>query len=143
MNFTDDSSIEPFLKDFEAQYIAQQEAEHPDADATFNYGWALIRSKPVQNVVKGRKLMQDLLSRGYNKTDCLYYVAMADYKLDNALEARKNLETILRVDPECRPAKILLQSVDDKISKDGWVGVGLAGLGIAAVAGVLSAISRK
>jgi len=36
-----------------------------------------------------------------------------------------------------------LQSVDDKISKDGWVGVGLAGLGIAAVAGVLSAITRK
>mmetsp|Transcript_32578 Transcript_32578/g.127797 ORF Transcript_32578/g.127797 Transcript_32578/m.127797 type:complete len:116 (-) Transcript_32578:1865-2212(-) len=85
MNFTEDSSIEPFLKDFEAQYIAQQEAEHPDADATFNYGWALIRSKPTENVVKGRKMMQDLLSRGYSKTDCLYYIAMADYKLDNAL----------------------------------------------------------
>mmetsp|Transcript_7812 Transcript_7812/g.11590 ORF Transcript_7812/g.11590 Transcript_7812/m.11590 type:complete len:88 (-) Transcript_7812:1417-1680(-) len=87
--------------------------------------------------------MQDLLLTGYSRIDCLYYIAMADYKLDNALEARKNLESILRVDPNCRPAKILLQSVDDKISKDGWVGVGLAGLGIAAVAGVLSAFARK
>jgi len=46
----------------------------------------------------------------------------------------------LRRDPDCQQARTLLDAVDDKINKDGLVGIGFMGLLVAGIVGTVSSV---
>eukprot|EP00177_Eucheuma_denticulatum_P001517 GFKZ01002721.1.p1 GENE.GFKZ01002721.1~~GFKZ01002721.1.p1 ORF type:complete len:195 (+),score=23.33 GFKZ01002721.1:147-731(+) len=126
------------LDRFEEIYMKECMKSRPDPTAKFNYAWALIRSKERSNIKKGVIMMQGLLEDRYSDRDCLYYMALGYYRLDDVVSSRKCLDKLLKIAPNCRQAISLMDIVEDKITKDGVIGISIVS-GIAVVGGLLAA----
>lgn len=70
------------------------------------------------------------------RRECLYYLALGNYKLGNYAEARRYNELLLDLEPANLQAGSLKTLIDDRVQKEGMVGVAIVG-GIAVAAGVL------
>lgn len=73
------------------------------------------------------------------RRECLYYLALGNYKLGNYAEARKYNELLLDLEPANLQAGSLKTLIDDKVAKEGMVGVAIVG-GIAVAAGVVGSL---
>mmetsp|Transcript_15918 Transcript_15918/g.31987 ORF Transcript_15918/g.31987 Transcript_15918/m.31987 type:complete len:155 (-) Transcript_15918:252-716(-) len=131
------------LERFEETYVKECAKERPAPEAKFNYAWALIRSKIRSDIKKGLTMMKGLLEDRFSDRDCLYYMALGYYRLDDVLESRRCLMQLLELAPNCRQAISLLDIVEDKITRDGLIGVGIAGAAAVAVAGFFVALSKR
>lgn len=76
------------------------------------------------------------------RRECLYYLALGNYKLGNYAEARRYNELLLELEPANLQADSLKGLIDEKVAKEGLVGVAIVG-GIAVVAGVLGSFLLK
>lgn len=83
-------------------------------------------------------MMQGLLEDRYADRDCLYYMALGHYRLDDVVSSRKCLDRLLKLAPNCRQAISLMDIVEDKITKDGVIGISIVS-GLAVVGGLLAA----
>lgn len=90
------------------------------------------------NIKKGVIMMQGLLEDRYADRDCLYYMALGYYRLDDVVSSRKCLDRLLKLAPNCRQAISLMDIVEDKITKDGVIGISIVS-GLAVVGGLLAA----
>ena len=82
------------------------------------------------------RLLSDIFRNSpERRRECLYYLALGNYKLGNYAEARKYNDLLLDHEPQNLQAGSLKQLIDDKVAKDGLIGAALVG-GIAVVAGV-------
>lgn len=67
------------------------------------------------------------------RRECLYYLALGNHKLGNYGEARRYNDLLLDKEPSNLQAANLRQLIDDKVAKEGLMGVAiLSGVGIAA-----------
>lgn len=118
----------------------------------FNYAWVtsplpLFLSSyltvPSQGLVKSnnrndQQLGVRLLSEIFRlsperRRECLYYLALGNYKLGNYADARRYNDLLLDREPANLQATNLRQLIDDKVAKEGLMGVAiLSGVGIAA-----------
>ena len=92
------------------------------------------------DVRRGLDLAEELLqSRGLDEQeqrDLIYLQSVAYYKLGKMLEARRQLDELLKVSPSFRQAQTLKAAVEEQIVKEGLVGIGMASavLGLVGVA---------
>ena len=70
------------------------------------------------------------------RRECLYYLALGNYKLGNYAEARKYNDLLLDHEPANLQAGSLRGLIDDKVAKEGLVGVAIVGGLAVAAAGV-------
>lgn len=77
--------------------------------------------------------------------DLVYLQSVAYFKLGKVLEARRQLEELLKVSPNFRQAQTLKAAVEEQIVKEGLVGIGLASalLGLAGLAIGIIAAGRR
>ncbi|XWW95106.1 hypothetical protein V2A60_003057 [Cordyceps javanica] len=76
------------------------------------------------------------------RRECLYYLALGNYKLGNYGEARRYNDLLLDKEPANLQASNLRQLIDDRVAKEGLLGVAiLSGVGLAA--GVVGAFIMK
>lgn len=76
------------------------------------------------------------------RRECLYYLALGNYKLGNYGEARRYNDLLLDKEPANLQASNLRQLIDDKVAKEGLLGVAiLSGVGLAA--GIVGAFIMK
>uniref|UniRef100_A0A8H7NDI4 Mitochondrial fission 1 protein n=1 Tax=Bionectria ochroleuca TaxID=29856 RepID=A0A8H7NDI4_BIOOC len=102
-----------------AQY--EKEGEMAGVQTKFNYAWGLVKSNNRNDQQLGRR------------RECLYYLALGNYKLGNYAEARRYNELLVEKEPANLQAGNLRQLIDDKVAKEGLMGVAiLSGVGIAA-----------
>jgi fission 1 protein len=76
------------------------------------------------------------------RRECLYYLALGNYKLGNYAEARKYNELLLELEPANLQAASLKGLIDDKVAKEGMVGVAIVG-GIAVAAGIVGSLMMR
>lgn len=76
------------------------------------------------------------------RRECLYYLALGNYRLSNYGEARRYNDLLLDLEPGNLQAASLRTLIDDKVSKEGLVGVAILG-GVALVAGVIGGMVVK
>ena len=69
------------------------------------------------------------------RRECLYYLALGNYKLGNYAEARRYNDSLLELEGGNMQAQSLQQLIDDKVAKEGMVGMAIVG-GLAAAAAV-------
>lgn len=131
----------------------------------FNLGWAHVHQQVKtrrQLVEKGVALLRDLRADLVNKedggelelamaTECRYFTAYGLFLLKEWMAARDELTALIHEDADrrhmLRQARVLLALTDDRIRRDGWIGVGVTAalfgvVGAAVVGGVL-AIRRR
>lgn len=69
------------------------------------------------------------------RRECLYYLALGNYKLGNYAEARRYNDSLLELEGGNMQAQSLRQLIDDKVAKEGMMGMAIVG-GLAAAAAV-------
>lgn len=70
------------------------------------------------------------------RRECLYYLALGNYKLGNYGEARRYNDLLLDKEPMNLQAADLRRLIDDKVAKEGLMGVAIIS-GVAIAAGVV------
>ena len=73
------------------------------------------------------------------RRECLYYLALGNFKLGNYAQARKYNDLLLENEPGNLQASNLQTLIDDKVAKEGLVGVAIVS-GIAVAAGVIGGV---
>ena len=76
------------------------------------------------------------------RRECLYYLALGNFKLGNYAEARRYNDLLLEKEPGNLQAGSLRQLIDDKVAKEGLMGVAIVG-GIAVAAGIVGGLIMR
>ncbi|KAJ5468248.1 hypothetical protein N7475_006000 [Penicillium sp. IBT 31633x] len=129
------------LQVLRAQY--EKEGDYVGIQTKFNYAWGLIKSNARSEQQEGVRLLSEIF-RGApeRRRECLYYLALGNFKLGNYGEARRYNDLLLEKEPANLQAASLGSLIDDKVAKEGLVGVAIVG-GLAVVAGVVGSLVFK
>ncbi|KFY37471.1 hypothetical protein V494_04724 [Pseudogymnoascus sp. VKM F-4513 (FW-928)] len=120
------------LQVLRAQY--EKEGEYVGVQTKFNYAWGLIKSNQRSEQQTGVRLLSDIFrDSAERRRECLYYIALGNYKLGNYAEARRHNDLLLDKEPTNMQAGSLRALIDDKVAKEGLMGVAiLSGVAVAA-----------
>jgi len=128
------------LKPAELQVLRSQyekEGEHVGVQTKFNFAWGLIKSNARPEQQEGVRLLSDIFRTSpERRRECLYYLALGNYKLGNYSEARRYNDLLLEKEPANLQASSLRGLIDDKVAKEGLIGVAILS-GVAITAGVV------
>lgn len=129
------------LQVLRAQY--EKEGDYVGLQTKFNYAWGLIKSNNRQEQQEGVRLLSEIFRNSpERRRECLYYLALGNYKLGNYAEARRYNELLLDLEPANLQAGSLKSLIDDRVAKEGLVGVAIVG-GIAVAAGIVGSLLFK
>ncbi|OCL13047.1 mitochondria fission 1 protein [Glonium stellatum] len=129
------------LQVLRAQY--EKEGDYVGLQTKFNYAWGLIKSNNRQEQQEGVRLLSEIFRNSpERRRECLYYLALGNYKLGNYAEARRYNELLLDLEPANLQAGSLKSLIDDRVAKEGLVGVAIVG-GIAVAAGIVGSMLFK
>lgn len=76
------------------------------------------------------------------RRECLYYLALGNYKLGNYAEARRYNDLLLDKEPGNLQSQSLRTLIEDKVSKEGMMGLAIAG-GLAVAAGIVGGMLMR
>ncbi|KAK7207065.1 mitochondria fission 1 protein [Myxozyma melibiosi] len=103
----------------------------------FNYAWGLVKSNRREEQALGVRLLTEIFRDApERRRECLYYLALGNFKLGNHVEAKRYNDLLLDREPNNMQARSLNKLIDDKVAKDGLVGLAIIG-GAVAVGSVL------
>jgi len=119
------------LQKFEQKYNEHSVRGSVPKQVQFEYAWCLVRSGESSDVRKGVVLLEDIYSKGSEeeKRDYIYYLALGYTKLKDYQKAKKFIDAILYKEPNNGQALELKALVDQKLVKDGLLGMALVGGG--------------
>ncbi|RDA95250.1 hypothetical protein CP533_1880 [Ophiocordyceps camponoti-saundersi (nom. inval.)] len=120
-----------------AQY--EKEGEMVGVQTKFNYAWGLVKSSTRTDQQLGVRLLSDIFRLSpERRRECLYYLALGNYKLGNYSEARRYNDLLLDKEPANLQASDLRQLIDNRVAREGLMGVAIVS-GVSIAAGVLGA----
>lgn len=103
----------------------------------------LIKSNLRPEQQEGVRLLSDIFRTSpERRRECLYYLALGNYKLGNYAEARRYNDLLLDKEPANLQASSLRSLIDDKVAKEGLMGVAILS-GVALAAGVVGSMIFK
>ncbi|RUS14926.1 putative mitochondrial membrane fission protein [Jimgerdemannia flammicorona] len=130
------------LSDGELEVLKKQyarEGEYVTVQTKFNYAWGLVKSRRSAETTDGVRLLTEIYTESpERRRECLYYLAVGNYKLANYTDARKYNEQLLALEPKNSQALALRRLIEDKVSREGVIGMAIV-TGIAAIGGVIIA----
>ncbi len=106
-----------------------------------------MKSSTRNEQQEGVRLLSEIFRNApERRRECLYYLALGNFKLGNYAEARRYNDLLMDREPANLQAGSLRGLIDDKVAKDGLMGVAiLSGVAIAAgvVGGMLLRSSKR
>ncbi|KAI0460949.1 hypothetical protein LJB42_001278 [Komagataella kurtzmanii] len=123
----------------------QVEAEQPNptTQSSFNYAWGLVKSDDVEDNRNGINILVSIFTNvPQRRRECLYYLSLGCLKLNELENAKRYVDGILAHEPDNYQALQLKQVIENKISRDGLVGIALFGGAVAIGAAALSTMFR-
>src|ERR1700681_586007 len=103
----------------------------------------LIKSNGRHDQQEGVRLLSDIFRTSpERRRECLYYLALGNYKLGNYAEARRYNDLLLDKEPANLQAASLRGLIDDKVAREGLMGVAILS-GVAIAAGVVGGMIFK
>ncbi|XP_042490964.1 mitochondrial fission 1 protein A-like [Macadamia integrifolia] len=124
-------------------------AEHM-SESIMRLSWALVHSRQPEDIQRGIAMLEASLA-GSNtppqKREKLYLLAVGYYRSGDYSRSRQLVERCLEIAPDWRQALTLKKAIEDRISKDGVIGIGIAATAVGAVGlvagGIATALARK
>jgi len=103
----------------------------------------LIKSNTRNDQQEGVRLLSEIFRTSpERRRECLYYLALGNYKLGNYAEARRYNDLLLDKEPNNLQAGSLRSLIEDKVAKEGLMGVAILG-GVAVAAGIVGGMIFK
>lgn len=107
------------------------------------FSQGLIKSASRNDQQEGVRLLSEITRTApERRRECLYYLALGNYKLGNYAEARRYNDILLDHEPANMQAGSLRGLIDDKVAREGMVGVAIVG-GLAVAAGIVGGMLFK
>ncbi|KAL1874550.1 Mitochondrial fission 1 protein [Diaporthe australafricana] len=126
------------LQVLRAQY--EKEGEMVGVQTKFNYAWGLVKSNKRDDQQLGVMLLSEIFRTSpERRRECLFYLALGNFKLGNYAEARRYNDLLLQKEPNNMQANDLSALIDDKVAKEGLMGVAIVS-GLAVAAGVVGGV---
>ncbi|CAF1569004.1 unnamed protein product [Rotaria sp. Silwood1] len=124
-------------------YEKAKEANQVTDQNKFSYAYCLVRSKVKVDIRYGLQLLKELYDstrKDDAKRDYLFYLALGNARLHEYETALKFLDAILHVQPNNFQAKNLRDEITQRMTREGYIGVGIAvGAGALLVGGLTAA----
>ncbi|KAH9299600.1 hypothetical protein KI387_031282, partial [Taxus chinensis] len=123
-------------------------AENSDkSESIMRLSWALVHSRQAVDVQRGIAMLEVALDNGggpLQRREILYLLAVGHFRAGDYSRSRRYIDQALQIAPDFRQALTLKKLIEDKITKDGVIGIGLAATAVGIVAGSLvAALARK
>ncbi|KAI3450024.1 hypothetical protein Pfo_006689 [Paulownia fortunei] len=112
------------------------------SECIMRLSWALVHSKRPDDVQRGIAMLEASLagsSSPLKVREKLYLLAVGYYRNGDYTRSRQLVERCLEIAPDWRQALTLKKSIEDKITKDGVIGIGIAATAVGLVAGGIAA----
>jgi len=121
------------------QYEKELESPYVSVQTKFNLAWGLVKSPRREDQLEGVKLLQEIYrAEPARRRECLYYLALGHYKMGNYDDAKKFNTLLLEKEPTNLQAQSLDGLIQERITKEGYIGMAIAG-GVAALGTLLVA----
>ncbi|XP_010525488.1 PREDICTED: mitochondrial fission 1 protein A-like [Tarenaya hassleriana] len=109
--------------------------------------WALVHSRQAEDVQRGIAMLEASLANSsppLQDREKLYLLAVGYYRTGDYSRSRQLAERCLEIQPDWRQALVLKKTVEDKIAKDGVIGIGITATAVGLIAGgIAAALARK
>uniref|UniRef100_A0A5B7CB43 Mitochondrial fission 1 protein n=1 Tax=Davidia involucrata TaxID=16924 RepID=A0A5B7CB43_DAVIN len=116
-------------------------------ESIMRLSWALVHSRQAEDVQRGLAMLKASLANSSSplqKREKLYLLAVGYYRSGEYLRSRQLAEQCLEIAPDWRQALTLKKTVEDRITKDGVIGVGITATVVGLIAGgIAAALVRK
>ena len=128
------------------------EASNVDSDERKNesimrLSWALVHSKQQEDIQRGIAMLETSLGNDkspLHQREKLYLLAVGYYRSNDYARSRLLLEQCLEIAPDWRQALSLKKTVEERIAKDGVIGIGITATAVGLIVGGLAAaLARK
>ncbi|KAK9324258.1 hypothetical protein V1517DRAFT_318176 [Lipomyces orientalis] len=124
------------------QYV--KEEPFVSIQTKFNYAWGLIKSPRRDEQQLGVRLLTEIFRDApERRRECLYYLALGNYKLGNYVEARRYNDLLMDREPNNLQARSLNKLIDDRVAKEGLVGLAIIGGAVAAGGIILGTLLKR
>ncbi|KAK9462252.1 uncharacterized protein V1516DRAFT_663960 [Lipomyces oligophaga] len=124
------------------QYI--KEEPFVSIQTKFNYAWGLVKSERREEQSLGVRFLREIFRDApERRRECLYYLALGNFKLGDFVEAKRYNDLLLQREPNNLQARSLNKLIDDKVARDGLVGLAIVGGAVAAGSILLGTLLRS
>ncbi|GAB4855996.1 Mitochondrial fission 1 protein A [Ancistrocladus abbreviatus] len=117
------------------------------SECMMRLSWALVHSRQPEDVQRGIAMLEALISGPSNPLQLrerIYLLAVGYYRSGDYSKSRQLVERCLEIAPDWRQALTLKKTIEDRITKDGVIGIGIAATAVGLVAGgIAAALVRK
>ncbi|KAJ1793891.1 mitochondrial membrane protein [Coemansia sp. RSA 2399] len=117
------------------------EREQPNVrvQTRFNYAWGLTRGNKKEQHKLGIEMMHDIYDKHpERRRECMYYLAMGYYRTGEYNNARVHIERLLSLEPNNKQAQELRKRIEDKLTREGLIGLAMTG-GVVAIVAIAAA----
>ncbi|KAI4348625.1 hypothetical protein L6164_009329 [Bauhinia variegata] len=131
----------------EVAEASKEDSEERKNESIMRLSWALVHSRQPDDVQRGIAMLQSSLSNSsspLHQREKLYLLAVGYYRSNEYSRCRQLLDQCLEIAPDWRQALFLKQTVEDKIAKDGVIGIGITATAVGlVVGGIAAALARR
>ncbi|KAJ9181019.1 hypothetical protein P3X46_009195 [Hevea brasiliensis] len=131
----------------EVAKAAEGDSDELKNESIMRLSWALVHSKRSEDVQRGIAMLEASLaniSSPLQQREKIYLLAVGYYRSGEYSRSRQLVEQCLEVAPDWRQALVLKKTIEDRIAKDGVIGIGITATAVGLVAGgIAAALSRK
>ncbi|CAK7340204.1 unnamed protein product [Dovyalis caffra] len=112
----------------EVAEAAEGDSEELKRDSIMRLSWALVHSKQPEDVQRGIAMLE----------------AVGYYRSGDYARSRHLVDQCLEMAPDWRQALALRKTLEDRIAKDGVIGIGITATAVGLIAGgIAAAFARK
>ncbi|MED6172294.1 Mitochondrial fission 1 protein A [Stylosanthes scabra] len=116
-------------------------------ESIMRLSWALVHSRQKEDVQRGIAMLETSLGNTkspLHQREKLYLLAVGYYRSNDYGRSRQLLVQCLEIAPDWRQALSLRKIVEDRIAKDGVIGIGITATAVGLIVGGLAAaLARK
>ncbi|GLT34844.1 hypothetical protein SLA2020_242020 [Shorea laevis] len=117
------------------------------SECIMRLSWALVHSRRLEDVQRGIAMLEASLATTTSSPklrENLYLLAVGYYRSGDYSRSRELVEESLEIEPGWRQAQFLKKAIEDRITKDGVIGIGIAVTAVGLIAGgIAAALARK
>ncbi|CAL5413771.1 unnamed protein product [Camellia sinensis] len=152
--FHDNKDITPKGCEREVSEAANGVSDELKSERIIGLSWALVHSKQPEDIQHGIAMLEDPCQKLNNsslaaslansgsplqKREKLYLLAVGYYRSGEYRRSRQLAEQCLEIAPDWMQALTLKKTLDDQITKDGLIGIGITATVVGLVAGGIAA----